>query len=187
MKKRRNRAGVPGRIAGTVSQKAVPEVSLFVPSTANGGVAKTDWQQKRRGTPSEENKSIARRMTDDVWNKGDLDAVDELCAPELVLHSAPAGMPSGTEGVKAIVGVYRGAFQNFKATNDFVIAEGDKVASRWTTRATHRGELMGIPAAGKQITTTGISLSRIANGKIVEVWSESDQMDLMRQLGVVPT
>ncbi|MFC2031425.1 ester cyclase [Chloroflexota bacterium] len=135
---------------------------------------------------SEANKAISDHMAEEVWSQGNLDAVDELCAPDVVLHGALPGMPSGREGIKAIVSMYRDAFPDFKVTNEFVMAEGDMVASRWSTSATHKGELMGIPATGNQVSTTGISISRIVEGKIVEVWSESDQMDLMQQLGVAP-
>lgn len=134
---------------------------------------------------SEENKAIILRLTEEVWNKGDLDVVDELCSPDLVVHMAAPDMPSGSEGLKAFVSMYRGAFPDLKVTSDFEIAEGDMVANRWIARSTHSGELMGIPATGKQIESTGISVARIAGGKIAEMWNESDQLDLMQQLGVV--
>lgn len=134
---------------------------------------------------SEENKAILRRLDEEVWNKGELSAVDELCTPDLVIHKLPPGMPSGSEGVKAMVSTYRGAFPDLKVANDFVLAEVAMVASGWTVRGTQNGELMGIPATGKQIEITGITVARIAGGKIVEMWNESDQLDLMQQLGVI--
>jgi predicted ester cyclase len=71
-------------------------------------------------------------------------------------------------------------------TIELQVAEWDKVVGYWTMTATHGGELMGIPATGKRVKLTGVSIMRIAGGKIVEEWNEADQMSLMQQLGVVP-
>jgi len=78
------------------------------------------------------------------------------------------------------------AFPDGRYTIEDMIAEGDKVVSRWTVRATHKGEYQGIPATGKQVTFTNIVISRIAGGKIVEAWGEYDSIGLMRQLGAIP-
>jgi len=135
---------------------------------------------------SEDNKALARRQLEEVFNKHNPGAVDEFYAPDFVNHNAPPGMPNDRAGVKAIAAMYLGAFPDVKVTSDFQLAEGDKVVMRWTGTGTHTGELMGIPATGKRIEMTGISIQRIAGGKIVEEWVESDQMGLMQQLGVVP-
>jgi steroid delta-isomerase-like uncharacterized protein len=135
---------------------------------------------------SEENKAVLRRENEEVWNKHNPDAVDEIYAPDFVNHSAPPGMPNDREGLKALVGMYLGAFPDHKVTSEFLVAEGDKVVSRWTSTGTHTGELMGIPATGKRTRTTGIAIVRVAGGKIAELWIESDQLGLMQQLGVVP-
>jgi predicted ester cyclase len=102
------------------------------------------------------------------------------------MHNFPDGLPSGSEGFKALVAVTRGALPGLKVTIDFTIAEGDVVANRWTLRATHTGELMGIAATGKQVESSGMSAARIAGSKVVELWNESDQLVMMQQLGVVP-
>ena len=135
---------------------------------------------------SEENKALVGRQTEEVFNKHNPDAVDEIYAPDFVNHSAPPGMPNDREGFKALIGMYLGAFPDLKVTSDFLVAEGDEVVNRWTTTATHSGELMGIPATGKRIKMTGIDIFRVAGGKIAELWTEADQMGLMQQLGVVP-
>jgi predicted ester cyclase len=83
--------------------------------------------------------------------------------------------------------MWRGALADFALTPKFVVAEGDKVANYWTISGTHRGELMGVPATGKRIETYGMSLVRIEGGKAVEIWSASDQLGLMRTLGVLPS
>jgi steroid delta-isomerase-like uncharacterized protein len=135
---------------------------------------------------SEENKALLRRYFEEAWNKHNPAAIDEFYAPDLVNHSAPPGMPNDREGVKAGLGMFLGAFPDVKVTSDFVIAEGDKVAMRFTTRATHTGEWLGTPATGKRMEVTGIVIARVAGGRIAEVWYESDQMGMMQQLGVVP-
>lgn len=135
----------------------------------------------------EENKALARRLFEDIWNKGDLDAFDEIYAPDIVNHTLPPGIPQGIEGNKMFTKMYLTAFPDTKMTIDLQIAEGDKVVTRWHAEGTHKGELMGIPATGKQATVTGIVIDRIAGGRIVESWGEFDQMGMMQQLGVVPT
>ena len=135
---------------------------------------------------SEANKALMRRELEEVWNKHNPDAIDEIYAPDFVNHNAPPGMPNDREGFQAFVGINLGAFPDVKVTSDSLVAEGDKVVSRWTGTGTHTGELMGIPATGKRIKMTGITIARVAAGKIAELWIESDQMGLMQQLGVVP-
>ena len=135
----------------------------------------------------EENKALARRLFEDVWNNGDLDAIDKIYAPDIVNHTLPPGIPQGIEGNKVFTKMYLTAFPDTKMTIELQIAEGDKVVTRWQAQGTHKGELMGIPATGKQATVTGIVIDRIAGGRIVESWGEFDQMGMMQQLGVVPT
>ena len=136
---------------------------------------------------SESNKALLRRDLEEVWNQGNLDAIDELFAADVILHEAPPGALSGAEGVKQVVAGYRAAFPDLHFTIEDLIAEGDRVVNRWSLTGTHKGELMGIPPSGKQVTSTGISIVRIADGKIVEIWGASDQLGLMQQLGAVPS
>jgi predicted ester cyclase len=135
---------------------------------------------------SEENKALMRRELEEVWNKHNPDAVDEIYAPDFVHHNAPPGMPNDRKTHKALVGMYLGAFPDLKSTIDILVAEGDMVVSRSTGTGTHTGELMGIAPTGKRMTVTTIAISRIAGGKIAEMWSEVDTMGMMQQLGVVP-
>jgi steroid delta-isomerase-like uncharacterized protein len=135
---------------------------------------------------SEENKALLRRYFEEAWNKHNPDAVEGFYAPDLVNHSAPPGMPNDRAGLKAGLGMFLGAFPDVKVMSDFLVAEGDKVVSRWTMTATHTGEWLGTPATGKRIEMTGITIARVAGGKIAEVWFESDQMAMMQQLGVIP-
>ena len=93
---------------------------------------------------------------------------------------------TGLADVRQNIEMYRSAFSNMHQTIEDMFAEGDKVACRWSGRATHRGDFMGVAATGKAITTTGIVIYRIANGKIQEEWDYSDVLGLMQQLGVGP-
>ena len=82
--------------------------------------------------------------------------------------------------------MFLSAFPDTQMTVEDELADGDKVATRWTATGTHTGELMGIPPTGKQVTVTGMDINRLVGGKIVEHWGEFDQMGMMQQLGVVP-
>lgn len=133
---------------------------------------------------TEENKANDRGLVE-VLNRGNLALLDELIAPSIVSHDASTTM-QGLEAYKQFVSVYLTAFPDLHFTIEEQIAEGDKTVTRWTARGTHRGELMGIPPTGKQVTGTGITIIRWANGKAEEAWLNSDGLGLLQQLGVVP-
>jgi predicted ester cyclase len=134
---------------------------------------------------TEENKAVVRRFNDEVWNTGNLAIIDELFATTWVGHDLPPGLAPGREGLKQMVGAFRAAFSDIRATVDDQIAEGDEVAWRWTFQGTHSGEFMGIPPTGKTITLTGISIDRLAGGKFVERWDSADTLGMMQQFGVI--
>jgi steroid delta-isomerase-like uncharacterized protein len=137
---------------------------------------------------SETNKTVLRRFFDEVWNKGNLTVLNEIIAKDHV-NSGPGsipGLPTGPEGTKQLVTVYRNAFPDVHFTIDEQIAEGDKVVTRWTAHGTHQGELAGLPATGKSSTVTGIAVDRIVNGKIAESWGIFDEFGMMQQLGAIP-
>ena len=135
----------------------------------------------------EENKTFVRRFYEEVWGKGNLDVADELYAENFVDHNpVDPDLPSGIEGFKQMVPMFRTAFPDMQFTIEDLIAKGDKVVSRLSIRATHKGEFMGIPPTGKQASITGIDIIRIVDGKMVERWGEVDMLRLMQELGVVP-
>lgn len=134
----------------------------------------------------EQNKAIARRWLDEVWSNGNFAVVDELFAPNFVFNYASPEVPQGPEGYKQTVNMWRTTFTDMNFTLDDIVAEGDKVAVRWTGRSTHKGEFMGIAPTGKQTTSTGVSFLRIVGGKIVEEWSEWDMLSIMQQIGAFP-
>jgi predicted ester cyclase len=122
----------------------------------------------------EENKAVVRREQEELWNHtGNLDAVEELFAPDY----ADAARQEAAD--------FRRGFPDVVSTIEDLIAEEDKVVARWRSRATHRGEYMGIPPTGEEVEFTGISVYRIEGGKIAESWNSEDQLGLMRQIGAV--
>lgn len=135
---------------------------------------------------SEENKAIARRIFEEVWNQGNLDVADEILDASHVAHGRGGELPTGPEGFKQFVSIYLSAFPDTQFTIEDQIAEEDKVVTRWTAHGTHKGELMGIPATGKQVVVTGISINHFVGGKIVEAWDNWDGLGMMQQIGVVP-
>ena len=136
-------------------------------------------------TQAEVNKAIIRRYRQ-AHNQNDMATLDEIVAADLITHSQLPNVPSGREGGKMVHQGSLASFPDGKTTTDDLIAGDDKVVERFTFVGTHKGEFMGIPATGKQIKVTGMSVFRIANGKIVEHWGENDAMGLMMQLGVLP-
>src|SRR5512139_1764258 len=137
---------------------------------------------------TESNKAVARRFLEEVFSQGKLAVADEIIAQEHVDRGPGTlpGLPTGPEGSKMLVTVYRNAFPDIRFTIDEQIAEGDKVVTRWTGTATHKGELAGIPPTGKSASVTGIGVDRIVNGKIVESWGLFDQFGMLQKLGVIP-
>ncbi len=133
---------------------------------------------------TEENKAIARRWNDEIYSKGNFAAIAELFATDFVCHYAPFGVAPDLEGYKRNVTDSLAPFADMNCTAEDMVAEGDKVAIRWSWRGIHKGEYMGIAPTGRQVTMTGISILRIVGGKIVEEWGESDNLGFMEQLGV---
>ena len=134
---------------------------------------------------TEQNKMLARRLFEEVWNNKNLAVLDELVAPHFVFHNS-VQMLYGPEGFKQFATTYHTAFPEAHFTVEDVIAEGDTVALRWSARATHKGELLGIPPTGKQVNVTGITITLISNGKSVESWGEFDALGMLQQIGVIP-
>ena len=98
----------------------------------------------------------------------------------------PTGEVVSLDKLKGFAGAWRGAFPDWHSTFEELIAEGDRVAERWTGRGTHRGELQGIPPTGKRVEVPGSVFYRIVGGKIVGFRGQLDMMNLMQQLGAVP-
>lgn len=133
---------------------------------------------------AEDNKAIARRAYDAI-NENDLDALDEMVASDFTEHDPAPGYGLGLEGLKQYFSSLHTAFLDVHIDVEDMIAEGDKVVARVTASGTHQGEFMGIAPTGNRVEFSAIDIARIAEGKIVEHWSNSDQLGMMQQLGVM--
>lgn len=100
--------------------------------------------------------------------------------------SGYAGVEPGIESIKQFYRGFWAAFPDMRVIIEDLVAEGDKVACRFHFEGTHRGELMGIPATGKQVSVPGITILRFKNGKCVERWSQADFMAMLQQIGAMP-
>ena len=133
----------------------------------------------------ENNKAIARRFIQ-AWGDGNLDVIEELAVPSLVVGypTIPQVINSRREFRHVLAG-FRSAFPDSALRVEEEIAEGEKVAMRWSFSGTHKGTLMGIPATDKKVTWTGITIYRIVGGKVVEEQGEEDFAGFFRQVGLV--
>ena len=140
-----------------------------------------------RNTDTEANKELVQAFIQELFTKGDLDAVDRYVSPGLVNHDPPfPGAPEGPEGMRQAAALFRQALPDWHSDLHQLVAEDDIVVERFTASGTHQGELMGVPGTGKTITLPGINIFRISEGKIVERWGQLDQLGLLHQLGLTP-
>ncbi len=129
------------------------------------------------------NKAMVRRVVEEALNKGELAVIDEAMDPSYVYH-VPGNEVRGPDGFKLYVTMMRSALPDLHMTIDEMVAEGDMVASRFTIRGTHRGDLMGIAATGKQVTISEAVFVRFKYGREVEAWPYADTSSIYEQLGV---
>jgi steroid delta-isomerase-like uncharacterized protein len=132
------------------------------------------------------NKELSRRFTE-LFSTSDEALADAVLSPDVVFHgTAGDGELRGIDAVKRFVAGYRLAFPEACSTVEDQVAEGDKVVTRWRARGTHRGQLGPLAATGRDFVMDGISIERIAGGKIAEVWVARDELGLLGRLGVLP-
>jgi steroid delta-isomerase-like uncharacterized protein len=136
---------------------------------------------------SEANKAAINRLVDGFWNGGNAEVMNELFAPNFVNHSPALGSTPDKAGTTQANIMVRSAFSDSELKVEEMIADGDKIAWRWSFRGTNTGSLAGIPATGREVEFTGMSIDRFADGQIVERWAEIDFLGMLQQLGVVPT
>jgi steroid delta-isomerase-like uncharacterized protein len=141
---------------------------------------------EQEGSMSEDLKAIARREVE-LFSTGDMSIAEEIYADDYVGHDPAKPEPiRGVAAAKDEAAGHRAAFSDLTLPIDHQVAEGEYVVTRWTARGTHDGDLDGIAATGVSSTTTGMSMIRVVDGKIVEDYTEWDALGLMTQLGVVP-
>jgi steroid delta-isomerase-like uncharacterized protein len=113
----------------------------------------------------------------------DASKIDEFFAPGYVSHNMPPGWPNGVEGVRRFMEMFERALPDLTVTIDVLVAEEDLVAARTTTRGTHLGPLLGIPATGRPVAVDGSDIVRIEDGRIVEHWGLTNSVGLLQQVG----
>lgn len=139
---------------------------------------------------TEDNKAKVRRAFEEGWNQGKIAVFDELCASDWIHHDPTQPHVRTLEDFKRNVSERRNAFPDLHFTMEDMIAEEDKVVVRWMWHGTHTGDcvtpMVRLPATGKQVSVTGITIFRIASGKVVETWNQSDRLGMYQQLGLIP-
>ena len=137
------------------------------------------------GEVQDQNKAIARRVFDEIFNQGKFQAADQIYAPTFINHGVHRNADLKED--QAAARGWKLAFPDLKTTVVQEIAEGDLVSVLWTATGTNTGEGNGLPATGKTVQARGITIWRIQNGKIIEEWSEFDQLRIMQELGLIPS
>src|SRR5215217_1924575 len=161
--------------------------------TPPGGImlmVSTRWRRTRVGEENahmsaEENKVVVRRLIEEVYNRGNLDIADELLAPDYVDHTWPPGKYAGREGLKRSVAKQRAASSDLHINIEEQIAEGDKVVTWVISSGTHdRERFLGLAPTGERMTMKHIFISRVVEGRIVEVWGVGDRY--IRRVAAAP-
>ncbi len=136
----------------------------------------------------ENNKAAVRHFWEDHLSAGNATLCEGDFAPNAVNHDPNSPpVPPGPEGISQLITIYRAAFPDLSATVEDMVAEGDEVAYRLTFRGTHRGEMMGLPPTGKQVTYAGIGIDKVVDGTIVEMWLNFDALGMLQQVGAIPS
>ncbi len=134
---------------------------------------------------SKANKAVVERWGKEIWNAGNLAAVDEIVAADCVSHT-PQGEQRGREAIKQARQRWQAAFPDLRFTVIELTAESDKVVEHWSLRGTHKGDWQGVAGTGKVVAFTGVTKLRIAEGMIAEVWVHSDYRGFLLQVGEAP-
>ncbi len=132
---------------------------------------------------AEENKALLRRYVEEVWQNGNIAALDDFLAPTYQRHVSPTAPPLTREGQTQRLTRFRAAFPDVELTVEDVLAEGDRIAFRSTIHGTHQGAFQGIAPTGIRITVALLDVVRIEKGRFAEQWGGPDLLDLLRQLG----
>jgi steroid delta-isomerase-like uncharacterized protein len=135
--------------------------------------------------PAEDARAVLRRWVE-AWNAQDLDAAEELLAPEFVRHDANLPDVVGPQAERQHIAENLAAFPDLHFEIEQLIAEGDLVAARYMVQGTHRGEFLGIPGSGRRVTIQAVESYRLDGGKLAEQWVVMDALGLLQQLGAVP-
>jgi steroid delta-isomerase-like uncharacterized protein len=127
-------------------------------------------------------------LAEEVFSQGNMQTFDAIFADTYANHNMPVpGIPGTKKGFRQVVAATRQAFPDVHVNVQDMVAEGDFVVFRDTVQATSRGDFLGVPANGKRLEWTEIHFLRLADGRIVEHWTNFDQLGILKQLGAIPT
>ena len=136
---------------------------------------------------SADNKAIVRRLYEEVWNKRKLEIISEIISPSHALQAPNiSGSSIGPAAYKRNVSLFLAGYPDLRLTIQDIISEKEKVVACWTMSGIHKGDYMGVPATNKKVSVDGITIHHIANGKIMDSYSNWDALGMMQQLGAVP-
>jgi predicted ester cyclase len=136
---------------------------------------------------SEQNKAVIRLLIDEVWNRRAFDVADALFAPEAIIYESGVALPgTGPAVVKERIGAICAAQPDIRTTINDMIAADDKVVVRWSSIGTHQGVMQELATTNRKVAANVIAIYRFAAGKVVEEWMNTDQLGILKQLGVVP-
>ena len=131
------------------------------------------------------NMAIVTRLWDDIYSNGEVDLVDEVMANEYLNHDLLPGEEPGAEGVRQFVLNLRSAFPDLRFAVEQMVAKDDMVVTRWLATGTHEGDFLAIPASGRRMSATGMTMHRLEDGVIVEGWTNWDALTMLTQIGVL--
>lgn len=120
------------------------------------------------------------------WDRGDVDALDDLLAPDYVRHSNAGGDSQNREEFKASILAIREAFPDLHTTIDEIISEDDRMAVRWHSTGTHTGTFLEVPPTKRPVEVFGVTFSRFSGQQITEEWVTWDPRQLLSALGIIP-
>ena len=135
---------------------------------------------------TDENKAAKRRYLE-AFNQRNLETLDQLFTPDYVLHSAGSPDLRGIDALRETVASTLASLSDLEMTADDMIAEGDKVVTRWTLKATHTGEFMGVAPTQKRLMFTGTIIDRFVDGRVVEAWETFNELGVLQQLEAIPS
>lgn len=134
---------------------------------------------------AKENIQLINRWFEEVWNQGKMETVPELLSPNAVAHGqkGPETEIHGAAEFLPFVQSIRSAFPDIRINIEDAFGARDKVVVRWSATMTHTGDGLGMPATGKAVRLTGLTIARIAKGKIIEGWDNWDRLGMLEQIG----
>ncbi|MGH2441714.1 MAG: ester cyclase [Chloroflexota bacterium] len=138
-----------------------------------------------KATTTNQNLATQERLTEGI-NSGNLSVMYDVFAPEVVDHDPAPGQEQGPKGFEMFFTSLRNAFPDATITGDHIVCDKDNVAVAYTLTGTHRGEFLGVLATGKRISVRGMQIARFENGMIAERWGSTDELGILKQLGVDP-